>query len=407
MNSIEIRGVGKRYYQYPSRKARLKEWLFPFLGKRHTEKWVLQDINLDVRQGEAVGIVGMNGAGKSTLLKIITGTTQPTRGTVKLNGKATALLELGLGFHPDFTGRQNVYMSGQLMGYSNEEIDECMKEVEEFAEIGEAIDAPVRTYSSGMQVRLAFSVATMKRPDILIVDEALSVGDAYFQHKSFGRIKNFCDSGTTLLLVSHDPAAIQAVCDKALLLDKGSVIKSGSPQEIMDLYNAVLGGNEGKPVLQEKLADGRVKTVSGNGAVHLTSVELLNTDNEPIEIVSVGEAILLRIKAEIIEDIPFLNYGFSIKDNLGQIHFGTNSHMNGKELHDLKPGEKVLLDNKLTMNIGEGNYSISVAFVGGVGHMELNYEWIDLAKIFQVINKEGYPFVGYSSLPCESTVSVV
>lgn len=406
-NSIEIRGVGKHYLQYPSRKARLKEWLFPFLGKRHTENWVLQDINLNVRQGEAVGIVGMNGAGKSTLLKIITGTTQPTCGTVKLNGKATALLELGLGFHPDFTGRQNVYMSGQLMGYSNEEIDECMKEVEEFAEIGDAIDAPVRTYSSGMQVRLAFSVATMKRPDILIVDEALSVGDAYFQHKSFGRIKNFCDSGTTLLLVSHDSTAIQAVCDKALLLDKGNVVKSGSPQEIMDFYNAVLGGNEGKPVLQEKLADGRVKTVSGSGAVRLSSVELLNTDNEPVEIVSVGETVFIKMEAEVIKPVSSLVCGFSIKNNLGQICYGTNSYMNGKELRDLKSGEKVLIDNKLTVNLGEGNYSVSIAFTGdSISHANANYEWTEFAKIFQVVNMKKYPFIGYSYLPCESTASV-
>ena len=190
-SSISVKNISKCYKIYPSRNARLKEWLIPFKKKCHEEKWVLRDISFEVGQGEAIGIIGMNGAGKSTLLKIITGTVMPTTGSVKFNGTVSALLELGLGFHPDFTGRQNVYMSGQLLGYTTEEIEQCMQEIEEFAEIGKAIDAPVRTYSSGMQVRLAFSVATMKRPDILIVDEALSVGDAYFQHKSFGRIKEF------------------------------------------------------------------------------------------------------------------------------------------------------------------------------------------------------------------------
>ena len=166
---------------YRNRNDRLRDWLLPFHGHRYTEKWVLRDINIEIRSGEAVGLVGMNGAGKSTLLKIITGTTAATTGKVELHGSVSALLELGLGFHPDFTGRQNVYMSGQLLGYTIEEIRAYMEKIEDFAEIGKAIDDPVRTYSSGMQVRLAFSVATMKRPDVLIVDEALSVGDAYFQ----------------------------------------------------------------------------------------------------------------------------------------------------------------------------------------------------------------------------------
>lgn len=246
-NIISISNLGKCYKVYENRNDRLKEWLLPFLGKRHTEKWVLKGINLEIGAGEAVGIIGMNGAGKSTLLKIITGTTVPTTGSVHFEGSVAALLELGLGFHPDFSGRQNVYMSGQLLGYSMEEIDANMAAIEAFAEIGEAIDAPVRTYSSGMQVRLAFSVATMRRPDILIVDEALSVGDSYFQHKSFGRIKEFCDAGTTLLLVSHDVGAIQAVCDRAVFLEKGEIRMVGEPQAVMDYYNAMLGDRTGHP----------------------------------------------------------------------------------------------------------------------------------------------------------------
>src|SRR6185295_7263858 len=194
--------------------------------------------DFEIQPGEAVGIVGVNGAGKSTLLKMITGTTQPTCGDIQLQGRVAALLELGMGFHPDFTGRQNTFMAGQLLGMQVEEIEALMPEIESFAEIGEAIDHPVRTYSSGMQMRLAFSVATARRPDVLIVDEALSVGDAYFQHKSFSRIREFRKAGTTLLIVSHDKTSIQSVCDRAILLDAGRLAKEGPPEEIMDFYNA-------------------------------------------------------------------------------------------------------------------------------------------------------------------------
>jgi lipopolysaccharide transport system ATP-binding protein len=198
MGSIHVAGLGKAYKQYPNRWSRLAEWLLPAGGPRHKLKWVLQDVSFQVAPGEAVGLIGINGAGKSTLLKLITGTTQPTTGGVQMQGKVAALLELGMGFHPDFSGRQNVVMAGQLLGLSIEEIAQLMPQIEAFADIGDYIDQPVRVYSSGMQMRLAFSVATARRPDILIVDEALSVGDAYFQHKSFDRIRQFRKEGTTL-----------------------------------------------------------------------------------------------------------------------------------------------------------------------------------------------------------------
>src|SRR5450755_346142 len=219
MGTVRVTQLGKAYKQYPTRWSRLAEWIVPFAPPRHTLKWVLKDVNFHVAVGEAVGIIGINGAGKSTLLKLITGTAAPTAGSIAMTGRAVALLELGMGFHPDFTGRQNAFMAGQLIGLRTEEIEAITPEIEAFAEIGDYIDQPVRVYSSGMQMRLAFSVATVKRPDILIVDEALSVGDAYFQHKSFERIREFKRQGTTLLLVSHDKTAIQSICDRAILLD--------------------------------------------------------------------------------------------------------------------------------------------------------------------------------------------
>src|SRR5579862_3817599 len=221
MGTIRVSQLGKAYKYYPTRWSRLAEWLVPFGPPRHELKWVLRDINFHVSPGESVGIIGINGAGKSTLLKLIAGTAIATKGSVAMTGRVAALLELGMGFHPDFTGRQNAFMAGQLLGLGTQELLALMPEIEAFAEIGDYVDQPVRVYSSGMQMRLAFSVATAKRPDILIVDEALSVGDAYFQHKSFDRIREFKQQGTTLLMVSHDKTAIQSICDRAILLDAG------------------------------------------------------------------------------------------------------------------------------------------------------------------------------------------
>ena len=400
-NSISIRQLGKCYKLYASRNDRLKDWLLPFSGKRYTEKWVLQDINLEVQPGEAVGIIGMNGAGKSTLLKIITGTTVPTTGSVEFHGSVSALLELGLGFHPDFTGRQNVYMSGQLLGYTNEEIDACMQQIEDFAEIGTAVDEPVRTYSSGMQVRLAFSVATMKRPDILIVDEALSVGDSYFQHKSFQRIKKFCDDGTTLLLVSHDANAIQAVCDRAVLLDHGKILHIGEPEEIMNYYNAMLGDSDGETIKQERMEDGHVRTVSGNGYAKITDLHIFNSKGVDAELVDVGENVSVTVDACIEHDIPELACGFQIKNRLGEAVYGINTGYEKKLLYDLKKGETVKYTFRFPMNLGTGNYSISFALHSGKNHIDNNYEWRDLALVYEVVNQSKPTFAGGAYLGAE------
>lgn len=397
-NSIQIRNVGKCYKLYDSRRNRLKDWLLPGDAHRYAEKWVLRGVDLEVRAGEAVGIIGMNGAGKSTLLKIVTGTTAPTEGTVAFHGSVAALLELGLGFHPEFTGRQNIYMSGQLLGYTVDEINQCMAEIESFAEIGEAVDAPVRTYSSGMQVRLAFSVATMKRPDILIVDEALSVGDAYFQHKSFGRIKAFCEAGTTLLLVSHDKAAIQAVCDRAVLLHEGKVFRSGAPEEIMDYYNAMLVKDKDNAIQQKRLENDRVQTVFGNGKVEISSVRLMDMQGKDLAVVDVGTMVKIYIEGDVRKDVPDLSCGIQIKNKLGEAVYGINTGLYDQVLYDLTAGEKISFAFIFPMNIGTGNYSFSVAFHSGASHMDNNYQWLDLALIFEVINQSKPLFEGAAYL---------
>lgn len=394
MSEVQVVNVGKAYKTYPSQWARLAEWVIPNSKPRHTLKWVLKDINFSLQPGEALGIVGMNGAGKSTLLKILTGTTKATTGNLSTTGRVAALLELGMGFHPDFSGRQNVYMAGQLLGLSMEELNSLMPAIEAFAEIGEYMDQPLRTYSSGMQMRLAFSVATARRPDVLIVDEALSVGDSYFQHKSFDRIRQFRMEGTTLLIVSHDSQSIQSVCDRAILLNKGEIIMEGRPEIVMDYYCAVMAETEQNTIRQERLENGRVRTISGTAEATINSVFLRDTQDNAIEVIEVGSHITLEVKVDINVDITRLVLGFMIKDRMGQIVYGINTHRLNRELVDLKAGEKVTYRYSFAANMGKGNYSIGLSLSRFDSHLDKNYEWRDLALVFHIINSTQPDFIG-------------
>lgn len=399
MGNITITNLGKAYKQYPSRWGRLAEWLLPLRKPRHTLKWVLQNINFQIAPSEAVGIIGINGAGKSTLLKIITGTTQPTTGHVQLTGRIAALLELGMGFHPDFTGRQNALMAGQLLGYSAEDIQKMMPQIEEFAEIGDYIDQPVRVYSSGMQMRLAFSVATAHRPDVLIVDEALSVGDAYFQHKSFDRIRNFREKGTTLLLVSHDKTAIQSICDRAILLNAGQLIMEGEPEVVMDYYNAMLAERENQTVRQKITETGKVQTISGSGEAKIKKIALLDEHDQPLDVVNVGQPVKLKVTIEATASLPELVIGYMIKDRLGQPAFGTNTYHLNHKLHDVRSGAINTFVFSFAANLGPGSYSIAIALHTTDTHIGKNYEWRDLAAIFNVVNIDKNTFIGTAWLP--------
>lgn len=394
MGTISITNLGKAYKQYPTRWSRLAEWLVPFSKPRHQLHWVLQDINFTVNPGEAVGIIGINGAGKSTLLKMITGTTQPTTGNVKITGRVAAMLELGMGFHPDFTGRQNAYMSGQLLGMSVEEITRLMPEIEAFADIGDYMDQPVRVYSSGMQMRVAFSVATARRPDVLIVDEALSVGDAYFQHKSFDRIRQYRKQGTTLLIVSHDKGAIQSICDRAILLDAGRLAKQGEPEAIMDYYNAMIAQKENSTIEQTTSETGKVQTTSGSGAAEIESAVILNSEGKPVEVVNVGEKITLLITVRANEHLPELVLGYLIKDRLGQPIFGTNTFHLGASQKDVENGERITYQFSFPANMGEGSYSVTLALHASDTHLSANYVWKDQVMLLNIINTNRPYFVG-------------
>ena len=392
MTHLRVQNIGKAYKRYPHKYGRLAEWVG--LGVYHEPRWVLQNVTFDVKRGESIGIVGVNGAGKSTLLKIITGTTKPTTGTVEIDGRISALLELGMGFHPEFTGRQNAYMSAQLAGLKLSEINGKIDEIETFAEVGDYFDQPMRTYSTGMHVRVAFSVATCVRPQILIVDEALSVGDAYFQHKSFSRIRAFREEGTTLLFVSHDRGAIQSLCDRAILLEDGVIIKDGNPEEVMDFYNALIAEKENSTVEVKQLKTGKTQTRSGTGEAFVEEIALYNAKGDAVEFVSVGEAVELRVKVKVEKTLETLVFGYGIKDRLGQVMYGTNTWHTKQVIHDPQAGDEYMFTVSFPVNLGVGSYSVQVALHDRDTHLTANYEWLNLALVFNVVNVDKTQFEG-------------
>lgn len=388
-----VKNINKIYKEYKSEWHRVLSW-FGLNQKAVKLNHVTQDINFSILSGEAVAIAGQNGAGKSTLLKIITRTLKSTSGEVLSKGRIAAILELGMGFHPELTGRQNVYHSAGLMGFSKEDIDKVIAEIEDFAEIGSYFDEPVRTYSSGMQVRVAFAVATAYRPDILIVDEALSVGDTYFQHKSFAKIKEFQALGTTLLLVSHDRNAIQSICQRVILLEKGKIIQDGEPEAVMDFYNALIAEKEDTKLTQVELENGKVQTVSGTGEATLGDVKLYDIKGQEVETVGVGDKLMLKVNVTVQKDIPSLVLGYSIKDRLGQVLFGTNTWHTKQVIENPKKGQEISFEIDFIANFGVGSYSIQLALVDKETHLSKNYEWRDLALMFDVINIDKQFFVG-------------
>jgi lipopolysaccharide transport system ATP-binding protein len=388
MGSITVTNLGKAYKQYPNRWARLVEWAIPRRKPRHSLHWVLQDINFTVNRGEAIGIIGVNGAGKSTLLKMITGTTQPTTGSVRITGRVAALLELGMGFHPDFTGRQNAFMAGQLLGYSVEEIARLMPEIEAFAEIGDYIDQSVRVYSSGMHVRLAFSVATMDRPDILIVDEALSVGDAYFQAKCYRRIAEFKEHGTTLILVSHSVGDIVKHCERAILLKSGRVVVDDSSRVVTNHYLDELFGK--RPQENAKAQTNAVVDVSelmegesdvfltrpgyrkeehrwGHGDAAILDYLIVSDGNRYPSRIEGNAATDFYMKVRFDRDFDSVVPGFLLKTLEGIFLYGTNSFISseGKISIAATAGEMKFFKFSLPMALNEGHYLISFGISSG------------------------------------------
>jgi len=390
---LQVNNLGKVFRQYRRERHRVLSWLgIPTPGAE--EHWALRDISFTLGAGETVGLIGLNGAGKSTLLKIITGTLKPTVGSLEVRGRIAAILELGMGFHPDLSGRQNVYHVAGLMGYTAAQVNELIDEIHAFSEIGDYINQPVRTYSSGMQVRLAFAVATAWRPDVLIVDEALSVGDAYFQHKSFERIRQFSRQGTTILLVSHDKQAIQSICDRAILLEHGRVVMQGEPDQVMDYYNAMLAAHQEQKIIYDPQAKA---LLSGTGEVVFREFAL-HAAGMPVEKVEVGQRVSVRVTARCEQAVPDVVIGFLIKDRYGQDVFGTNTRHLQQVAEAPQPGQQLSWCFEFDAAIGPGTYSITLALHSRDGHIDRNYAWQERAIMFEVINQAHPEFAGVAWL---------
>lgn len=407
MTVLTVRDLSKRYATYASNLERFAGWFGAPVELRE-EFWPVRNISFSLSAGEAIGLIGQNGAGKSTLLKLITGTVRPTLGEVFVGGQIRAILELGLGFNPEFTGRQNIFHAGGLMGLSHARLSELMPQIEDFAEIGGYFDQPVRTYSSGMQARLAFTLATAERPDVLIVDEVLSVGDSYFQHKSFDRIRRFKDEGTAIILVTHGLGDVRALCDRAILLDKGQILKDGNPDEVIDYYNALIAAKENAKlsVEQRREKNGWLFTRSGTLQARVTSLNLFDADNhEPVHVARVGQRLRLRLVAKADVDIPRLVLGYMLRDRTGHVVWGTNTWHTRQTLEDIKAGDEIAFDLFLTCALGPGSYSFTPALTSSDSHLDANYDWQDNALVFDVVNVDRIFFLGTSALDTEFTIN--
>jgi lipopolysaccharide transport system ATP-binding protein len=407
---ISVQQVYKSFKRYDRPIDRLKEMLLP--GKsRATEFFALQDVSFEVRRGETVGIVGRNGSGKSTVLQLIARTLQTTSGHVESHGRISALLELGSGFNPEFSGRDNVFFNGQILGLSEVEIGRRFDEIEAFAEIGEFIDQPVKTYSSGMLVRLAFSVAVMVEPDILIVDEALAVGDIYFQQKCFEKIRKLKDQGTTILFVSHDAGAVYQLCDRAILLNQGKLLLDGPPRAVLDLYEAKLW--ESLDESEEKFEIELIETPKGEEIgqisvqrpeVTVQSVHFATPEGLRTESVLVSHPVHLRVRVMFDKDFDDPHIGLSLRDRLGAEMYGTNTYTLQKKLGAVRAGEAIELCFELTAHLKPATYTVAIGVANqgyGIGSFReiLTYTH-SIASLNVLTNRDIAHWAGVVNLSC-------
>ena len=395
---VKVENVKKRFKLYRKPADRLKEIIFrkPY----HMVHEALKGISFEVREGEVLGIIGPNGAGKSTLLKILTGVILPDEGKVSIDGKITGLLELGTGFVFEMTGLENIYLNGALLGMSREELDRKRDEIIEFSELGDFIYEPLRTYSSGMMMRLAFSIAIHAEPNCFIVDEALSVGDAHFQQKCMKRIRRFKESGGSIIFVSHDMNAVKVLCDRALLLHKGEIVDEGIPEKVINSYNFLIA----------KLNDAEesLKVDRGKGSSYGTfeaMIEEVSVKGKESggDVISSGEDAIITVRIKSFKDLPNVTVGILIRDRFGQDIFGTNTYHLNKEVF-FKAGKEYEIEFELPMNIGPGKYTVTVAIHSGEVHSEKCYHWIDNACSFEVAGFKRNFFTGLVYLPVKVNI---
>lgn len=369
--AVAVNDLSKCFAMYAKPHHRLWQKLVRTRRRLYEEFWALRSVQFDVRAGEAVGILGANGAGKSTLLEIISGTLRPTAGEVLVEGRVAPLLQLGAGFHPDFTGRENVFLNGHILGLTKAEIQEKFGEIADFADIGDFIDKPIHTYSSGMYARLAFAVAISSDPEILVVDEILSVGDLLFQQKCMTRILQMRERGMTLLLVSHSTDTVRATCERALLLDRGEQIFFGSAEECVDLYlarsrienNQKQVAGPKSPGQQSRIIEQQTKGVLryGNQEVRILSATILNEKNEPTDQFDFGDVIRIRVSLQSEIHCDNLNVSYLIRDDTGIDLTGTMTWDEGVRFDPVKPGDTREVCFSFVNNLRPGNFGVSVA----------------------------------------------
>lgn len=422
--AIRVQALSKCYQIYEKSSDRLKQFLLPRLqilaGRPQTryfrEFWALKDIAFEVKKGETIGIIGRNGSGKSTLLQIICGTLHPSTGQVEVSGRVAALLELGSGFNPEFTGRENVFLNAGVLGLTRAQTAQRFVDIEEFADIGQFIDQPVKTYSSGMLVRLAFAVIAHVDADILVIDEALAVGDAFFTQKCMRFLRNFMQTGT-VLFVSHDTAAVTNLCSRAIWLEHGQIVQEGSPKEVSELYlQAFYEAQQGRGTttrlkaiknhdLSRALKDQRLEFINasnlrndlqlfkfdpaasgfGQGGATITGVQFLDSLGAPLSWVVGGELVSLQINADCHQALTSPIMGFTVKDKLGQGLFGDNTSVTYQD-NPQPCGAGHQLCARFTFEmprLATGDYSITVAIADGTQQDHVQHHWIHDALLFK------------------------
>ena len=420
MDTVVVEHVSKNYRIYAKPADRFKELVIRRRGL-HRDFWALRNVSFKVEQGSTFGIIGENGSGKSTLLQIIAGTLKSTEGTVALSGRVAALLELGAGFNPEFTGRENVFLNGAILGLSEEEVKRKLPEIERFAEIGGFIDQPVKTYSSGMYVRLAFAVSINVDPEILLVDESLSVGDVYFQQRCMRKIRQMKEAGKTILFVSHDPAAVKNLCDGALWLEHGMIMEMGDPDLVVarylaamtmrkDPYAAEALNGEADPLATTAPAPANSELVVraipnidhrwGDGRAEILGIQLLNQSGMPVESLYHGEFVTVRVSVKFKQALKSPIVGYILRNRLGEDISGANTSSEGITLPPATPGQVYTVDFHVQLPLLQpGNYYFSVAVADGTHEDYAIADWIENA-ILLTLKKRSLVY-GYMRFDCQ------